>query len=107
MDKDPNRIEPSESQVEYVSMRQLNSERLKGLSGRFAEERVAASFEPTQSSEGAPNAFDNPHPAAPGEAKTAPNALQNIQRKFSTSWLNMQQFLGEKKQNRDWDNKFK
>jgi hypothetical protein len=107
MDKDPNRIEPSESQVEYVSMRQLNSERLKGLSGRFAEELAVVSFEPQDSEQRAANPFESaPHPAQ-GEAKPVPKPLQNIQRKFSTSWLNMQQFLGEKKQNRNWDTKFK
>jgi hypothetical protein len=107
MDKDPNRIEPAESQVEYVSMRQLNSERLKGLYGRFTEEPEVTSFEPSHSVGREANPFENAPPPVPDEGKRTPNALQNIQRKFSTSWLNMQQFLGEKKQNRDWDTKFK
>jgi hypothetical protein len=106
MDKDPNRIEPSESQVEYVSLRQLNNERLKGLNGRFGDEPETIQVEPSHSA-GAPNPFDTVRASAPDETKTASNTLQNIQRKFSTSWLNMQHYLGDRKQNRDWDTKFK
>jgi hypothetical protein len=107
MDKDLNRIEPTNFGVEYVSLRQLNSERLKGLSGRFAEEAEATSNEPSYFSERESNPFESSQLVVPDEGKKTPNALQNIQRKFSTSWLNMQQYLGEKKQNRDWDARFK
>lgn len=82
-----------EIQQEHLSMRQINEQRLKYLNGLMEDETTAPEEAPV-----------NPlHTQVPLQQVRTPNTA--APKKFSTSWLNMQNFLGERNRSRDLDNK--
>ena len=88
--------------VEYHSMRELNEDRLRFLNSKFAE----SGAEPEEASEQINSPFSNFQASVPESKSDTPVA--SLQKKFSTSWLNMQNFLSERKaQSRNGDQKFR
>ncbi len=79
--------------VEYSSLRQLNEERLRFLNSRLGE---AASEEVIESPEPIGSTLSNFQASVPETKIESPVA--SMQKKFSTSWLNMQNYLSERKQ---------
>ena len=90
-DNKSNGGQENEAPVEYESLRQLNADRLRFLSGRLGES-VESEEEPA-----APESpFSNFQASVPDVKPASP--LAAMQQKFSNSWLNMQGYLSEKKQ---------
>jgi hypothetical protein len=82
-----------EAPQECSSMRQINEQRLKYLHGLIDESSANPEEAPVNTL----------HTQAPVQQSRIPNNA--APKKFSTSWLNMQNFLGEKNRSRDLDNK--
>jgi hypothetical protein len=82
-----------ESPQEFSSLRQINEQRLKYLHGLIDESSVPPEEAPV-----------NPlHTQVSVQQARTPNNV--APKKFSTSWLNMQNFLAEKHRDRDLNNK--
>ncbi|HEY9759134.1 MAG TPA: hypothetical protein V6C97_28465 [Oculatellaceae cyanobacterium] len=80
--------------MEYGSVRQLNEERLRFLSSRYNDEAIQAQSE---TSEPEPvNPFSNFQASVSEKKPLSP--VETLQKKFSSSWLNMQSYLNERKQ---------
>jgi hypothetical protein len=81
--------------MEYGSIRQLNEERLKFLSGRYNDEAIQTETASSQPGEPA-RPFENFQASVSEKKHVSPVA--SLQKKFSSSWLNMQSYLSERKQ---------
>lgn len=86
-------------QVEYVSLRQLNEERLRALNYRKDD----STPEPEPEREG--SKFANFQASVPEVKPSTP--LAAMHKKFSSSWVSMQNYLGERGKSKDWDTKFR
>ena len=78
--------------VEYASMRQLNEERLRFLNSRLPDAVTTGSDEAPEQIN---SPFSNFQASVPEPKVDTPVA--SLQKKFSTSWLNMQNYLSERK----------
>ena len=81
--------------MEYGSIRQLNEERLKFLSSRYNDEAIQTETESNVQAEPA-KLFENFQASVSEKKPLSPVA--SLQKKFSSSWLNMQSYLSERKQ---------
>ncbi len=86
-------------QVEFVSIRQLNEERLRSLN--FRKDDSPPEPEPDHGS----SPFANFQASVPEIKPSTP--LAAMHKKFSSSWVSMQNYLGERGKSKDWDTKFK